>query len=111
MIIQNLAEQVVLIALTDGSQLISELDSITKLAAAEKDADMVVDFSDVEMITTVSINNLIKLRNLLKSRSRRLVICGLSVSNKCIFILAGLDGVFEFAPDKDAALSSLQKKT
>ena len=109
MTVQNLSEQVVLVTLTDGHQAIKELNSLVELAAEKKDSDLIIDFSEVEMITTVTINNLLKLRNLVSACKHRLILSGLSIHNKCVFTLAGLDGVFDFAPDKDSAFSSLQK--
>ena len=69
---------------------------------------MIVDFSNAEIITSVSLSNLLILRGLLREHGRTLIFCGVSVPTKCIFMVAGLDGVFEFTDDKYAALAAMQ---
>ena len=108
MAIQNLSEGVILVSLSDKAQLSEELQIVNKIIGGGNTCDVIVDFSNAEIITSVSLSNLLILRGLLCEHGRALILCGVSVPTKCIFTVAGLDGVFEFADDKYAALGVLQ---
>ncbi|MHC4158572.1 MAG: STAS domain-containing protein, partial [Planctomycetota bacterium] len=86
-----------------------ELDSFNKVISAREDCDVVIDFTDVQILVTVCIKHLMVLRSLLRGHGHRLILCGLSNQTKGIFTLAGLDGVFEFAVDKDTAVAAIQQ--
>lgn len=109
MMIQNLSEQVTLVTLPGGQQIIDELSSLKEVVSGRENCVTIIDFSNVEMITTVSINKLIILRNLLHKRGHRLILCSVSMPTRCIFTVSGLDGVFEFADDKDAAIAAIEQ--
>jgi anti-anti-sigma regulatory factor len=107
---QDISEQIVLLTLPDEVRKTSdELDSFNKVISEREDCDVVIDFSDVKILTTVCIKHLMVLRSLLHGCGHRLILCGLSNPTKSIFTLAGLDGVFEFAIDKDAAVATIQQ--
>jgi len=53
----------------------------------------------------------LKLRKLLGDCGHRLVFCNVAIATKGIFIVTGIDGIFEFADDKFVALASLQLTT
>ena len=108
MAIQNLSEGVILVSLSDKAQLSEELQIVNKIIGGGNTCDVIVDFSNAEIITSVSLSNLLILRGLLREHGQTLILCGVSVPTKCIFTVAGLDGVFEFADDKYAALGVLQ---
>jgi anti-anti-sigma regulatory factor len=108
MAIQNLSEGVILVSLSDKAQLSEELQLINKIIGGGNTCDVIVDFSNAEIITSVSLSNLLILRGLLREHGRTLIFCGVSVPTKCIFMVAGLDGVFEFTDDKCAALAAMQ---
>lgn len=107
--VQDISEQIVLLTLSGEVQKTSdELDSFSKVISAKEDCDVVIDFSDVQVLTTVCIKHLMVLRSLLRGRGHRIILCGVSNQTKSIFTLAGLDGVFEFAADKDAAVAAIR---
>jgi len=109
MSVKNLSEQLILVTLPPGREIIDELKSVNEAVWSREDCDVVIDFSYVEMVTTVCINNLIVLLNLLHERGHRLILCSVAVQTKCIFTVAGLDGIFEFADDRDAAVEAIQQ--
>ena len=78
------------------------LDSVYPAAA-----DVVIDFSIVEVLSSSSLSNLLILRGMLEERGRSLVLCNVSVITKCIFRVAGLDEVFDFADDKPTAVAAV----
>ncbi len=86
----------------------TELENVAKVVREEADCDVVIDFSNVDIITSSSISKLLKLNKLLDGYGRQMVLCGLINATKQIFKLAGLDQVFDFADDKSAALSAVK---
>ena len=69
--------------------------------------NLIVDFSDVNIITGSNISTLLILHKLLKNEGHRLILSGLSPAIKGIFEKTHLDRIFEFAHDKSTALATL----
>ena len=88
-------------------QIANELESLNKIVGDNPDSDVIIDFSSVEIITSSSLSNLMILRNLLHKSGRRLILCNVAVVTKCIFNVAGLDEIFEFANDKPTAVAAV----
>ncbi len=106
--IQNWSEDIILVALEQEPQLGEELQTATALVQDRKNCDVVIDFADVNILTSSSIAKLLKLRKVLFSNERRLVFCSVSAKTKNIFTVTGLDTVFEFVDDQFVALAGLQ---
>lgn len=107
--IQNLSEQVILVTLPPGQQITDELKSASEALSGRDDCDVVIDFSTVKILTTASINILIILHHALRKCGHRLILYSVSSLTKSIFRVAGLDAVFEFADDKDAAVAAIEQ--
>ncbi|MHC4498460.1 MAG: hypothetical protein ACYS9T_01415 [Planctomycetota bacterium] len=105
--IQNLSKDVLLVTLPKEPQLGDELGEVNEMASNNCDFDVVIDFAGVEVLPSESICNLMILNNLLNGLGHKLVLCGVSFPNRCIFKVTGLEAVFEFADDKSAALESI----
>lgn len=106
--IQNWSDNVILVNLAAEPYMGEELATAITLAAEHPDKDVVIDFSDVAIVTSSSLSKLLKLRKTLFDNGRRLVLCSMSPKTKQIFKLTGLDGVFEFLDDQFLALASMQ---
>jgi anti-anti-sigma factor len=106
--IENVGEGIILVTLPAEPRITEELKNINEIVSSKNDRDVIIDFSNVEIITSFSISNLMILRTLLREHGHQLVLCNVKVPTKCIFTVAGLDGVFEFAEDKEAALVAAQ---
>lgn len=85
-----------------------ELKRVNETISHNPDCDVIIDFSKVEVVTSSSISNLLILRGMLTEQGRRLVLCKVAVITKCVFKVAGLDEVFEFAKDKPTAVAAAQ---
>jgi len=105
----KLSDTVAYLELPPEPRIRNVLDSVNEQVSEKCECDIILDFSFVEVLTSVSISNLITLQNWLKGGGYRLTLCEVAVVTKCIFDVAGLIPVFTFAPDKDAALQSLKK--
>jgi anti-anti-sigma factor len=106
--IQDWSDDVVLVDLPQEPNMGDELKNVTEIVRDRGNCDVVVDFSDVDIITSSSLSKLLKLRKLLADCGHRLIFCNVAPATKGIFTVTGLDGVFELADDKFVALASLQ---
>lgn len=106
--IQNWSDEVILVDLPQEPQMGDELTTITQMVRDRGDCEVVIDFSEVDIITSSSISKLLKLRKLLGDCEHRLIFSNVAPATKGIFTVTGLEEVFEFADDKFVALASLQ---
>ena len=108
MAIEILSDETILVALPKEPQLRYELETINETISSHGDYNVIIDFTRVEILTSSSISNLMILRDLQSRRSRKLILCNVSLPTKGIFNVAGLEGLFDFAEDKFAALAKLE---
>jgi len=106
--IQEWSEDIILVDLPAEPDMGEELKTVTTLVRDRGDCDVVIDFSNVDIVTSSSLSKLLKLRKLLSDCGHRLVFCSVAPATKGIFTVTGLEGIFELADDKFIALASLQ---
>jgi anti-anti-sigma factor len=106
--IQNWSEDVILVDLPQEPEMGDELMTATEMVRDRGNCDVVIDFSNVDIVTSSSLSKLLKLRKLLADCGHRLVLCDVAPATKGIFTVTGLDGIFELVDDKFVALASLQ---
>jgi anti-anti-sigma regulatory factor len=109
--IQTLPEGFILVTLPQKPHLDHELQKINEIAYHGRECDVIIDFSAVQMLTSSSICNLLLLRDFLSAFGRRVFLCSLSLSIKCVFIRLGLETLFEFADHKSAVLQARALQT
>ena len=108
MVNENFSQRTVLVDLAPEPEMCDELETVSETLCARGDCDVVVDFSNADIVTASSLSKLLKLRKLMGHCGHRLVFCSVAPATKGIFTVTGLDGVFELADDKFVALASLQ---
>ena len=106
--IQDWSENILLVTLAEEPQMGEELRTVIEIVRDRGECDVVIDFTDVDIVTSSSIAKILKLRKILKDAGRRLLLCGVKNATRGIFMVTGLDSVFEFVDDKFIALASLQ---
>ena len=106
--IQDWSENIILVDLPQEPSVGEELETVTQMVRDRGDCDVVMDFSNVDILTSSSLSKLLKLRKLLTDCEHRLVFSNVAPATKGIFTVTGLDGIFEIADDKFVALASLQ---
>lgn len=106
--IQNWSDDVILVDLLQEPQTGDELKSVTETVRDRGDCDVVIDFSEIDIITSSSLSKLLRLRKLLTDCGRKLIFSNVAPATKGIFTVTGLNDVFEFVDDKFIALASLQ---
>jgi len=109
--IENLSKGVVVTLPVESQVIVRELKNVNEMVSNREGCDVVIDFSNVEILNSSSISNLMILRELLYKRGCQLILCNISPSTMSIFTVAGLDKVFEFVDDKQTALAAAQHTT
>lgn len=109
MAIQKVSDRIILIDLPhDGAERADELKSMNETISKKNDCHVIVDFSNIEIINSWNISNLLILRDLLRDSGHQLILCGLATVTRCIFVVAGLSEIFTFAHDRSAALEIIR---
>ena len=85
-----------------------ELEDLTEIVSEGCTGEVIVDFSQVEILTSESICALMILEKYISSAGHQLVFCDASPEIKQIFKRTGLAAVFTFAKDAYAALQSVR---
>ena len=106
--IQNWSEDVILVNLATEPDMGEELQTVIGLVSENDNLDVVIDFVDIDIVTSSSIAKLLKLRKVLCDNGSRLVFSTVGPKTRSIFSVTGLDNVFTFVDDQFVALASLQ---
>lgn len=106
--IQNWSDDVILVNLAKEPDMGEELQTVIGIINENHGKDVVVDFADVDIVTSSSIAKLLKLRKVLCDNGQKLVFSTVGPKTRSIFTVTGLDSVFHFVDDQFVALASLQ---
>lgn len=107
MAIQNWSENITVVELADDPQFADELSSLLA-TLSEKPQDVVLNFADVGFINSSNIARLLKLRKVTIASGRGMILCGVSTQVWGVFLVTGLEKIFQFANDMETALMTLQ---
>ncbi len=112
MTIDHWSDDVLVVELQNDPAMMDDLAAlIEKLDNAEDDKQMsvVLNFSGVTYINSSNIAKLLRLRKkLLSHEGRKLVLSGINTNVWGLFLVTGLDKVFQFADSVSTALASVQ---
>jgi anti-anti-sigma factor len=108
MSIQKWSDNILLLSLSREPQMGEELQTAIDIVIKAGSYDVVVDFCDVDIITSSSIAKLLKLRKVLRDSDHSMALCTVSPQTKNIFTVTGLDNVFTFVADQFSALAGFQ---
>lgn len=108
MSIQDWSASVVLVELCPEPQASEEIERVIRHICDRGNCDVVMDFSNVTILTSTSLAALLRLRKLLGDCGQRLLLCCVDSATKGIISVTGLDGVFEIVDDKFDALATVQ---
>jgi len=106
--IQEWSENVLLVTIAPEPDMCDELKTVTDMLRQRKKCGVVIDFSDVDIVTSSSLAQMLRLQKVLDDMDQQMVICGTSKRTRSIFEITGLDKVFEFVEDKFTALAGFQ---
>jgi anti-anti-sigma factor len=108
--IRNLSQDILLVSLPQQPQQGDELRAVNTMLNEVVDRDIVMDFSQVEMLTSESICGLLILAKLLGGAGHQLVLCSVPPAINDIFVRTGLLSVFEFADTEFDAVTHLKNR-
>jgi anti-anti-sigma regulatory factor len=107
--IVNLTEDIIFLELPSNEpDITKQLKALNSTVSEGEPCDVIVGFSNVEIINSSNISNLLILRSFQQDAGRQLILCSVQTVTKCIFVVAGLAESFVFIDDKTAALEAIQ---
>ncbi len=109
MAVQRWSEDTLVVRLADDPELSEDMAEMnTRLVDAC--CDVVLDLSDLRLLTSSGISKLLCLRKQMIEKGRRLVLCSPQDGVWSVFLATGLDAIFVFARDVTEALTRLQSR-
>jgi anti-anti-sigma factor len=82
------------------------VDEIVRRTVDEGTRDLVIDFTDVDYISSAGLRVLLVLAKRLRDLQGRLVLCGMPESVRQVFRLAGFMPLFKVEPSQEAAVAT-----
>ena len=107
MTIQNWSDEIIVAEMADDPQFADEMAALAEMLAG-KGANVVLNLGAVSFINSSSISRLLRLRKQMLASGKRLIICGVNDQVGGVFVVTGLDNIFEFTKDVATALAKLQ---
>jgi anti-anti-sigma regulatory factor len=108
MSIQRWSEDVIVVDLPEELRKHNELQTVIAMLRDGCTCDVVVDFSQVQVVGGPWLARLQRIQTLANESGHKLTLCGLAPATRGIFTIAHLDHLFEFAEDNFAALATPQ---
>jgi anti-anti-sigma factor len=103
------SDNIIVIELPAEPDLRAELDRAMEILQAGCNSDVIMDFSKVDIMTSMSLSGFLKVREVVCQAGRRLIFCNAKSITKDIFKVTCFDGIFEFAENIDEAVEILSK--
>jgi len=109
MTVEQWSENVLLGELADDPQFTDDLAGALDTCERQPHTDVLLNFGNVNYLNSSNIAKLLKLRKLVMlTNQRRLKICGINTHVWGVFLVTGLDKIFEFVDDVPSGLATLQ---
>ncbi len=110
--IQNWSENVLLVELADDPQFSDDMIALLKTLEDQDGFDVVLNFQNVTFLNSSNIARLLKLRKMqVLSKGRKLKLCSVNTHVWGVFLVTGLDKIFEVYDNVALGLASLQVET
>ena len=107
MVIQNWSESILLGELAEEPAFGDDLAGVLEMIQ-DRPRHVVLNFVAVDYLNSSNIARLLKIRKAVVSVGRRLVLCGINNQVWGVFLVTGLDKIFEYTNDTATALTTLQ---
>ena len=108
MTIQNWSDQIIMVEVTDDPDFTDELNTLSERLEKGEKKDVVLNLSRVKFLNSSNISRLLKLRKIILENQSRLCLCEVPIQVWGVFLLTGLDSIFDVAEETSAALASMQ---
>lgn len=106
--LQKWSESILVVDLQNEPQFSDDLNALFDTLETGAKFDVALNFAEVTYVNSSNIAKMLKLRKMLTSKGGRLVLCGVSTHVWGVFLVTGLDKIFEFADDLLTGLAGLQ---
>ncbi len=109
MSVEQWSETILLAELGDDPQLTDDLNALVDQCTRDTRLDVVLSLANTNYLNSSNIAKLLKLRKLVTiTNQRRLKLVGVSTRVWGVFLVTGLDRIFEFCDDVPSGLAALQ---
>jgi len=106
--LQKWSDTIVLANLQDDPQFTDDLNALFDMLEGDASLDVVLNFAETTFLNSSNIAKLLKLRKMVTGSGKRLLLCGINPHVWGVFLVTGLDKIFEFADDVSTGLAGLQ---
>ncbi len=109
MSVQNWSDSIIVADLQNDPQFTDDLESVLSMITENSDQDVVLDFKSVDSLNSSNIAKLLKLRKMIViNGGHQLKLCSVNTHVWGVFLVTGLDKVFDFADELALGLASIQ---
>lgn len=108
MSIERWSDNILVVELQDDPAFTDDLSSLLDQVENDNEVDVVLNLGGVSYLNSSNIAKLLKLRKRLLNSKRRLVLCGIDTNVWGLFLVTGLDKVFEFTDNVANGLATVQ---
>ena len=106
--IENWSDNVLLVALADDPQFTDDLTALLETVEGRSDIEVVLNFQNINFLNSSNIAKLLKLRKIqVVNHHRKLKLCAINTHVWGVFLVTGLDKVFDVYDDVASGLASL----
>lgn len=106
--IENWSDNILVVELGDDPGFTDDITALLDQLEEKADADVVLNLSGMNYVNSSNIAKLLKLRKKVLNNRRRLILCDIGTNVWGLFLVTGLDKVFEFADSLTIALATVQ---
>jgi anti-anti-sigma factor len=109
MSVEQWSDTILLAELGDDPQFSDDLSAVIEQCMEDSRLDVLLNLSSVNYLNSSNIARLLKLRKLVTiTNQRKLCLAGVNTRVWGVFLVTGLDRIFEFANDVSSGLAGLQ---
>lgn len=108
MSIENWSENILVVELQDDPGFTDDITALLDQIESKTDTDVVLNFAGVNYVNSSNIAKLLKLRKQLLMSKRRLILCSIETAVWGVFLVTGLEKMFEVTDSVGTALASVQ---
>ena len=107
MAIQDWSEDIRVVELQDDPQFTEELTNLMD-KLEDKPSHVVLNFGPVGFVNSSNVAKLLRLRKIMLANQRKLMLCDVNTQVWGVFLVTGLEKIFDFTNDISTALATVQ---